>query len=117
MKIIRNLGLEATLNNRRIYMNKLIVDDIKRKSLPFTPLKEGELRNKITTSSNSFNGGKIVWEMPYASYQERGKRKDGTHIIRKYTTPGTGSGFAKDSVNKTFKNLNEYFIKSIKSIK
>ena len=29
----------------------------------------------------------------YAAYQERGERFDGTHKVRNYTTPGTGSKY------------------------
>lgn len=31
----------------------------------------------------------IVWDTVYASYQWYGMRADGTHVIKKHTTPGT----------------------------
>lgn len=32
----------------------------------------------------------LVWSNVYAGYQWYGMRVDGTHIVRHYTTPGTG---------------------------
>ena len=32
----------------------------------------------------------ITYASPYASYQYYGKRKDGSHVVRNYTTAGTG---------------------------
>lgn len=34
--------------------------------------------------------GSITYEMPYAEYQYYGRRKDGSHVVMNYTTPGTG---------------------------
>lgn len=32
----------------------------------------------------------LVWDTVYAAYQWFGMRKDGSHVVRHYTTPGTG---------------------------
>jgi len=37
----------------------------------------------------------ITYQSPYASYQYFGKRKDGSHVIKKWTTPGTGPKWDK----------------------
>lgn len=53
----------------------------------YVPKDNGDLRNDVTLKSDS-----ITYEMPYAHYQYKGIREDGTHSINpeNYTTPGTG---------------------------
>jgi len=43
-----------------------------------------------------FGGGNIQ----YAQYQHRGMRKDGTRVVRHYTTPGTGKSYLKKAGDK-----------------
>lgn len=52
----------------------------------YVPKDTGNLRRVVTISPNS-----ITYEMPYAEYQYRGMRADGTRVVTNYTTPGTGS--------------------------
>lgn len=51
----------------------------------YVPMDNGDLRTNVDIQVNS-----ITYEMPYARYQYYGVREDGTHKVRKYTTPGTG---------------------------
>lgn len=53
----------------------------------YVPKDNGDLRNITTLTKNS-----VTYEMPYAHYQYKGIREDGTHEInpKNYTTPGTG---------------------------
>ena len=53
----------------------------------YVPKDEGNLR---TIVSFSIDGTKIIYEQEYARYQYFGIRKDGTHVVMNYTTPGTG---------------------------
>ena len=56
------------------------------KYVPFRPgNKGGHLRDEVTLTNTS-----VTYNMEYASYQYYGIRKDGTHKVRRYTTPGTG---------------------------
>lgn len=41
--------------------------------------------------------------VPYAAYQERGMRADGSHIVRHYTTPGTGKDYLKNAFDSVIK--------------
>lgn len=41
--------------------------------------------------------------VPYAGYQERGKRYDGSHVVHHYTNPGTGAHY----LEKTGKQVTE----------
>lgn len=56
----------------------------------YVPKNEGNLRTIVDIESNS-----ITYEMPYAHYQYIGMREDGTHVVSKYTTPGTGTYWDK----------------------
>lgn len=51
----------------------------------YVPKDYGDLRNEVTLRTNS-----ITYEMPYATYQYKGVRDDGTHQVVHYTTAGTG---------------------------
>jgi hypothetical protein len=82
---------------------RMMADDIVRQSEPMTPRDKGNLRRDVLRQVLGLNG-KIEWRKAYASYQERGKRADGTRVIRNYTTPGTGAGFARKGVEKGIKN-------------
>lgn len=60
----------------------------------------GNLRTIVDIESDS-----ITYESPYASYQYYGKRKDGTHVVKNYTTPGTGSYWDKRMVSAEIKDV------------
>lgn len=51
----------------------------------YVPMRDNILRQVVNLQVN-----KIIYEMPYASYQFYGEREDGTHKISHWTTPGTG---------------------------
>lgn len=86
---------------------RLALEDIHRRSNPVTPLRDNGLRTSVLKTMPSLDRGVIEWRVPYASYQERGMRADGTHVVTHYTTPGTGSGFAENSVKQTMQHFDE----------
>lgn len=47
----------------------------------------------------------VVFNKEYAGYQEYGQRKDGSHKVKKYSTPGTGKRFLRDSAQQIVKEL------------
>lgn len=51
----------------------------------YVPMREGNLRTIVDIQSDS-----ITYESPYAQYQYKGMREDGSRPVRNYTTPGTG---------------------------
>ena len=51
----------------------------------YVPKDEGNLRTIVDIQTD-----KIVYESPYARYQYYGMRDDGSHVVKNYTTPGTG---------------------------
>ena len=52
----------------------------------YVPMREGNLRTIVDVKNDS-----ITYESPYARYQYYGMREDGSHVVKNYTTPGTGT--------------------------
>lgn len=56
----------------------------------YVPMDEGNLRTNVSLTDDT-----ITYESPYARYQYYGMREDGSHVVRNYTTPGTGTYWDK----------------------
>lgn len=76
-----NLGIEPNGKVQKFFTNTCY-----RYMDKYVPKDNGILRENVTIDSNS-----ITYEQEYASYQYYGERKDGSHKVSNYTTPGTGS--------------------------
>lgn len=80
--------------------NRMLLEDIHRTANHTTPFLDGDLRQLVTKTTAGLRGT-IVWTVPYAQYQERGRRRyPPYHEVKHYTTPGTSKGFAKRAVKK-----------------
>lgn len=44
----------------------------------------------------------LVWNNVYAAYQWYGVRADGSHVVKKYTTPGTGKQWVEKAKNRFY---------------
>ena len=66
----------------------------------YVPKDEGNLRTIVDVESNS-----ITYESPYARYQYYGMRDDGTHVVKNYTTPGTGTYWDKRMVSAEMQDV------------
>ena len=102
------------MKSKILLANRMLLEDIHRESRYNTPMSrglpsDGDLREQVRKQVTG-NQGIITWTVPYASYQERGKRFDGSHVVRNYTTPGTGKEFAKNAVKQavTLNNIRKY---------
>lgn len=88
---------EALVNKAMDMMGKSILATAKLRA----PMSEdgGDLRKsgRVEKGRNSvsviYGGGAV----PYAAYQERGHRYDGSYQVRRYTTPNTGAHFLQDA--------------------
>lgn len=60
----------------------------------YVPKDIGNLRTIVDLNTNS-----ITYESEYASYQFYGKRKDNTHVVRNYSTNGTGPRWDKRMIS------------------
>jgi hypothetical protein len=59
----------------------------------------------------------VVYNKEYAGYQERGQRKDGTHIIKNHSVPGRQAHFLESSGADVQKTLETRIIMAVKGIK
>ena len=76
------------------------------------PYKEGDLsasgkQERRKRHSHRVSYGESLPD-PRASFQERGRRKDGSHVVRNYTTAGTGKNFLKDAANVVLNKSSQY---------
>ena len=68
----------------------------------YVPLGDtGNLRTIVDLSNPQY----IVYESPYAEYQYYGVRKDGTRVVKNYTTPGTGPYWDKRMVSAEMQDI------------
>lgn len=79
--IIADLGCEPNGRVQKFFTNACY-----RYMDKYVPMDEGNLRTVVTIGSNY-----IDYEMPYAHYQYVGMREDGSHVVKNYTTAGTGT--------------------------
>lgn len=61
------------------------------------PVDKGLLQNSGSTRRIRFGRFRVEFDKEYAAYQERGMRRDGSHVVKRYTTPGTGKHYLESS--------------------
>ena len=66
----------------------------------YVPMDNGDLRTIVDIQSDS-----ITYESPYARYQYYGMWNDGSHVVKKYTTPGTGTYWDKRMVSAEMQDV------------
>ena len=69
------------------------------------PYKSGELSASGRVEGQGLEREVIFGSgsVPYAAYQERGMRADGSHVVRNYTTPGTGKRYLRNAFDSVIK--------------
>ena len=85
------------------------------------PYKEGSLK----ASGQHMRMGRLHHRVQYgeqgaqayASYQHRGMRRDGTHIVRHYTTAGTNKNYLSDSGKVISSKVSSYFKREAESVR
>ena len=98
--IVKNLGLENGGNAHAFFTERC-----KNYMDQFTPRLDGHLRGE--TGSVDVQADKIIYELPYASYQYYGEREDGSHKVKNYTTPGTGPYWDRRMVSAYMKTITD----------
>lgn len=88
---------------------RIAADVLTDLSTPNTPMSlgadkhgkkgSGNLRRDIIKTVKG-NTASVTWQKEYASYQERGRRKDGSRVVKRYTTSGTGAHFAENAAKQ-----------------
>ena len=71
-----------------------VAEQMMADSLPYIP-DDGEhaLRDAGRIEKPVSGERALTWSNVYAAYQWFGVRADGTHVVRRYTTPGTGTAW------------------------
>jgi len=73
----------------------------------YVPRDNDDLRTNVDIKTNS-----VTYESEYASYQYYGQRKDGSHKVKNYTTPGTGpywdERMKSAEINDVIKEVQDY---------
>ena len=84
---------------------RMMGQEILNTSKVLAPKKDGTLRRTGTVKTIP-DGVQIRYGdgIKYAMYQERGMRADGSHIVRNYTTPGTGAHYLERTSKNVIKN-------------
>ena len=94
--------IENGIKAMRIALSEQILDY----SENLIPTAENALRDSGITSSIP-EKGLLIWNTKYAKYQWYGMREDGSHVVKKYTTPGTGTMWAQKAVDNNKKELQQ----------
>ena len=103
-RIMIHLGIEP---NGRV--QKIFTTTCRKHMDKYVPMDNGDLRTIISVKSDS-----ITYESPYARYQYYGVREDGTHKVKNYTTPGTGTYWDKKMVSAEMQDVVEEVQKYVK---
>lgn len=85
------------------------------------PFKEGSLR----ASGEHIRMGRLHRRIQYgangaeayASYQHRGMRKDGSHVVKNYTTAGTQKNYLSDSGKIISSKASSYFKREAETVR
>ena len=94
-EIKARLGLEPNGRVQKFFTNTCYKHMDK-----YVPRRDDNLRTIVDVEDDS-----ITYETPYARYQYYGVREDGTHQVRNYTTPGTGTYWDKRMVSAEMQDV------------
>lgn len=98
-KVIVKDGLSVFAKNNESVMDSALGRmgiDVQRQAQTYVPVARvqgGTLFKEIKYIKKGKMKHRIEVMLPYAAYQERGERHDGSHKVRRYSTPGTGKHF------------------------
>lgn len=73
------------------------------------PVDTGNLAKHIKKRRRTGRHWRVEVNESYAAYQERGMRADGSHIVRRYSRPGSGAHYLANAGNVVAKRFSGYF--------
>lgn len=118
MTTAEKFSREAALRGVDLAMNDLLKDS--QSLIPTVPMDTGHLRSTGASSAQKEAGdsetivGQVTYNTPYAAYQHEGVRADGSHVVRNYTTPGSGKKYLETPL---YTNAPKYAARVAKTIK
>lgn len=68
----------------------------------------GHMKSETRHFRSATGGFRVEVDKEYAAYQERGARRDGSHAVKNYSTPGTSKGFFKRAINSVMLDRDNY---------
>ena len=83
------------------YWHKRLAEKCKDHMNRFVPKDSGILRRTAFIENNTT----IVYPQRYAEYQYKGMRNDGTHVIKKWSEPGSGPYWDKRMVSADMEQI------------
>lgn len=81
---------KAAIEKAADFAAAALAEQMMQDSINKIPKQEGTLRDIGRIDKVDTGGRDLVWSNVYAAYQWYGMRVDGTHVVKNYTTPGTG---------------------------
>ena len=85
---------------------RLMAERVERIAEPKTPKRVGDLKRNILKTVIGLKSV-VKWQQRYAAYQERGADKQGNRVVKNYSTPGTGKGFAENAIKQADKETEQ----------
>lgn len=96
------------INKARDMAAAALAEQMLNDSMQYIPRLNGELRSAGRVEKGESGRQYLVWDSVYALYQWFGVRADGTHRVKNYTTPGTGTKWvdkAKETNGNTWSKI------------
>lgn len=85
------------------------------------PFKDGELKSSGDQKQMGRLHHRVLYgeqgAQDYASYQHRGMRKDGSRLVKRYTTAGTGKHFLTDAGKVVAPKSGMYFKREAENVR
>lgn len=76
----------------------------------------GHMKSETRHFRSDSGGFRVEIDKEYAAYQELGMRKDGSHVVRNYSTAGTSAGFFKRAIEGVVRNKMQYISEARRAI-
>jgi hypothetical protein len=117
VKFINKIDLNKLLVNSEKAIESALdeqADELTRLSSKEVPKKDKALLNSAEKDKIGKDTIMISYNEPYASYQHEGKRKDGSRVVKRYTTPGTKKFYIKDPLENNSGKWASIIVKNFK---
>jgi hypothetical protein len=118
LKIIDNIGKFLDQNNKALdrALNRMAID-IERLAKQTVPFDKGQLKaSGYHTKVGNLNY-RTIFNKEYAAFQEFGMRRDGSHVVRRYSHTGKKAHYLGDAGKTIASRALDYIRQEARSIK
>lgn len=116
-KFINKIDLNKLLVNSEKAIESALdeqADELTRLSSKEVPKKNKDLLNSAKKDKIGKDTIMISYNEPYSAYQHEGKRRDGSRVVKRYTTPGTKKLYIKDPLENNSGKWASIIVKNFK---